>query len=186
MGQSAAQAADATDVRVIDSLPTQVSYLSSLVSNGGICNSSLFCVLGTVKRDEVVTVTVVVRVSGVLRQGDSFTNSAQVFSEQLNPPVPISATNVTTVSELVDLSIKKQDFPDPAGGGGTLRYQLLVHNDGPSDAVNVIVTDTLPAAVTFLQATLGFNCSEGRQSRRWQRDYQHRLCFEQQQRNQPA
>lgn len=44
--------------------------------------------------------TVVVRVSGVLRQGDSFANSAQVFSEQLNPPVPISATNVTTVSEL--------------------------------------------------------------------------------------
>jgi len=34
---------------------------------------------------------------------------------------------------------------------------VTVHNDGPSDAINVVVTDTLPAGVTFV-STAG--CAE--------------------------
>ncbi len=82
-------------------------------------------------------------------------NKATVFSEQLDPPVPVTAEDNLTISEKVDLSVEKQDFPDPAAIGGPLRYQVLVSNAGPSDAFNVVLTDTLPVSVTFGTATFG-------------------------------
>ena len=95
-----------------------------------------------------------------LREGTVFTNTASAFSEQLDPHDPIHASVATTITEKVDVSVVKQDFPDPAGIGGTIRYELLVSNSGPSDAFDVIITDTLDANTTFVQATLGYNCVE--------------------------
>lgn len=108
-----------------------------------------------------MTVTVVVRVSGVLRQGDSFANSAQVFSDKLNYLCRSLRPTSQPSANWLTFQSKNRIFRIRLAVAARWRYQLLVHNNGPSDAVNVIVTDTLPAAVTFLQATLGFNCSEG-------------------------
>jgi uncharacterized repeat protein (TIGR01451 family) len=46
--------------------------------------------------------------------------------------------------------------------GGTLTYTIPIINRGPSDAPGVILTDTLPAGVTFVAATSsqGAGCSE--------------------------
>ena len=52
-----------------------------------------------------------------------------------------------------DLSLTKTDSPDPVGVGEDLTYTLTLTNDGPSNAQNVVVTDTLPAGVTFVSAT---------------------------------
>ncbi|MFB3044425.1 MAG: DUF11 domain-containing protein, partial [Acidimicrobiia bacterium] len=41
--------------------------------------------------------------------------------------------------------------------GNNLTYTVTVSNAGPSDAVNVVVTDTLPAGVTFVSTT---GCAE--------------------------
>jgi uncharacterized repeat protein (TIGR01451 family) len=44
--------------------------------------------------------------------------------------------------------------------GGAVTYQLAVVNNGPSDAANVSVTDSLPVGVTFVSATgTGWVCS---------------------------
>ncbi len=41
-----------------------------------------------------------------------------------------------------------------------MTYQLTVTNNGPSDAANLSVTDTLPAGVTFVSATgTGWTCT---------------------------
>ncbi|OUC07147.1 hypothetical protein RY27_16660, partial [Litorilinea aerophila] len=149
----------ATDVRVIDTIPDRTSLVSVTASNGGVCDSGIICLLGTLAVNEVVTVTIVVDVDADLRAGYVFTNTASVLSEQLDPPVPIQASTATTVAEVVDLKVTKQDFPDPATIGGTIRYQLLVENAGPSDAFDVVITDTLDSNTTFVQATLGFNCT---------------------------
>ena len=54
-----------------------------------------------------------------------------------------------------DLTIKKYDLVDPLPAGTTLTYTIYITNNGPSAAVNVIITDTLPAGTTFLTATSG-------------------------------
>ena len=53
-----------------------------------------------------------------------------------------------------DLAITKSHHPDPATAGTELYYDLTVTNNGPDDAGNVTVTDTLPAEVTYVSNTL--------------------------------
>jgi uncharacterized repeat protein (TIGR01451 family) len=59
------------------------------------------------------------------------------------------------VSGEADLSIVMTDSPDPVKVGGELTYRLRVRNLGPSNATDVIVTDTLPANVNFVSASSG-------------------------------
>lgn len=60
-----------------------------------------------------------------------------------------------------NLSLSKQDSPDPVAPGGTLTYTLTVSNAGPATACQATVTDTLPAGTSFVSASgTGWNCSE--------------------------
>jgi uncharacterized repeat protein (TIGR01451 family) len=52
-----------------------------------------------------------------------------------------------------NLAVFKTDSPDPVTAGNPLTYTILVQNNGPSNATNVIVTDTLPAGVTFVSTS---------------------------------
>jgi len=51
-----------------------------------------------------------------------------------------------------DLSVTKTESADPIAPGAPLTYTIVVRNDGPATAPNVVLTDTLPAAVTFVSA----------------------------------
>lgn len=52
-----------------------------------------------------------------------------------------------------DLAITKTASPVQVNAGSTLSYQITVSNNGPDTATNVVVTDTLPAGVTYLANT---------------------------------
>ena len=58
-----------------------------------------------------------------------------------------------------DLSITKTASPSPAVAGQELFYTITVTNNGPDNATNVAVTDTLPAGVSFITDT--DTCTEG-------------------------
>jgi uncharacterized repeat protein (TIGR01451 family) len=62
---------------------------------------------------------------------------------------------VAPVVNDADLSIEKSDSPDPVIAGTQLTYTLEVENDGPDIALDVVVTDTLPAGVSFVSGTAG-------------------------------
>ncbi len=64
-------------------------------------------------------------------------------------------TLIVTVVPATDLALTKQATPDPVLAGTALVYTLTVLNHGPSDATSVVVTDTLPANVTFASASAG-------------------------------
>ncbi len=61
--------ATATDVRVLDTMPSQLSFVSATASNGGVCNAGVLCVLGSVAVNEVVTVTIVANIDAGVRLG---------------------------------------------------------------------------------------------------------------------
>jgi uncharacterized repeat protein (TIGR01451 family) len=57
-----------------------------------------------------------------------------------------------------DLALTKADSPDPVVAGTELTYELEVTNNGPDDSPGLVVTDTLPAGVTFVSSPDG--CAE--------------------------
>src|SRR6185295_10644452 len=52
-----------------------------------------------------------------------------------------------------DLSVTKTASPNPGQVGVPLSYRIIATNNGPAAATNVIVTDALPAGLTFVSAT---------------------------------
>jgi len=92
--------------------------------------------------------------------GTAIDSEATVSSDTPEPaaavlPNTASATvTAVTCNAVVDLSLVKT-APATAMAGGTLDYTLEVWNQGPTVAPDVVVTDTLPAAVAFLGASAG-------------------------------
>ena len=64
-------------------------------------------------------------------------------------PEDDSASVETVVSALADLEIAKTVDSDVVAAGAVLTYTVAYTNGGPSDAVSVRITDTLPGDVAF-------------------------------------
>lgn len=62
------------------------------------------------------------------------------------------SANVGNVPPTADLALILQRTPEPVAVNGLLTYTIGVANGGPNSASNVVVTDTLPAGVTFQSA----------------------------------
>jgi uncharacterized repeat protein (TIGR01451 family) len=60
-----------------------------------------------------------------------------------------------------DLALVKTASPDLLLLGGQITYTLTVTNNGPDDAPGVTLTDTLPAATTFVSADSGCSHAAG-------------------------
>lgn len=73
-----------------------------------------------------------------------------------------TGTATTLVTTGIDLSVTKSANLNPVATSGTLIYTLIVENNGPQDATNIRLRDTLPSGTTFrdiVQQTNGFTCS---------------------------
>ncbi|HID45342.1 MAG TPA: DUF11 domain-containing protein, partial [Chromatiaceae bacterium] len=64
-----------------------------------------------------------------------------------------TATEPTTVGAAADLRITKTSDVAYIQGGGRVIYTLQIVNDGPSDAQAVVVSDTLPAGMSFVASS---------------------------------
>lgn len=106
-----------------------------------------------------ITITARVRVAPEHACGVEVENTAQVTLEVPGlPPVTVSSDDPTTddpgdptvarVDCAADLAITKEALSTPALPGQQLAYRLVVRNNGPSLARNVVVTDSVPAELT--------------------------------------
>ncbi|MEJ5308582.1 MAG: hypothetical protein WHX52_02315, partial [Anaerolineae bacterium] len=107
--------------------------------------------LGTLTPGESRTILITVTVNADVTAG--FTNTVLITTTTPgdNPGNNEDDHPVDIVAR-ADLAITKSDSPDPVVPGETLIYTLVYTNYGPSDAVNVVVADMLPAEVTFVAA----------------------------------
>jgi uncharacterized repeat protein (TIGR01451 family) len=65
----------------------------------------------------------------------------------------VAHSNVTVPNSSADLIISKTATPDPVVAGSNLNYSIRVQNCGPATAVNVSVSDPVPAGTTFVSAS---------------------------------
>lgn len=90
--------------------------------------------------------------------GGSITNSATVSNAADPTSGNNSASANTTVAAQADLSITKSG-PGGVTSGQNITYTILVTNNGPSTANNVVVSDPTPSNLTFVQNSGGCNTS---------------------------
>jgi len=78
-----------------------------------------------------------------------------------NTPQTVAVT-LTVSPTLSDLTISMTDSPDPVLSGEVISYDIAVSEIGSGSAENVMVTDSLPAGVTFVSCTnsFGVSCTE--------------------------
>ena len=84
--------------------------------------------------------------SGILTATAGVSSSANDFLPGNNTAV--EETSITAA----DLQIMLEDSVDPVGLGQILTYTMIVSNAGPQDAEDVVVSNDLPSAVSFLNA----------------------------------
>jgi uncharacterized repeat protein (TIGR01451 family) len=142
----------AEDIHVVDTLPDGIRVYSTRISSGG-CNQvggAVECFVASLDAGQSVDITIsatVRAVSGVL------TNQVAVEAATPDPDSSNNSASVSTRVAEADLSISKTDSADPASPGSALSYTLTVTNLGPDAAPEVLVTDTLPAGVSFVSVS---------------------------------
>jgi uncharacterized repeat protein (TIGR01451 family) len=144
----------ATNVVVTDTIPPGVTLVSSSIACSN-ASGTLTCALGNLAKgaSSSFTVTVFLPSSGV--GSTTITNNASVTSGTLDLNLTNNTFSLTTpVIFVADLAITKTAAPNPVAAGTPLTYTISVKNLGPSDAAGVVVTDMLPAGVTFASSSI--------------------------------
>lgn len=130
---------------------------------GPVTSITVSCALGTITAGGRTTVHIVVTAADVAEINDVATASSTT-------PDPNTANNRATgkvvFSGSADLKVTKTG-PATAVAGTPIQYVVTVTNNGPSPAIAAVVTDRLPAGVTFTSvATTSGSCTYGQPSAR--------------------
>jgi len=162
--------AAATNVHVGDVLtellsavnPPHAAGLVSATPSQGACtpagpaddNVTLDCDVGTIANGANATVTLVIHPGNATAADLVRENTATAHSMDVGDPNPnnnTSGTVQTTVHPRVDVVVHKSVTPAPlARVGEPLVYVVTARNEGPSTALNVKTSDTLPLNTAFI------------------------------------
>ncbi len=138
----------ATNVRVTDVLQSGLVWNSSPNCTYDGASRTVTCDIGELAVDEVRAVTFTVNAPD---NGGTVSNTATVTSDEVEDDgTPDSASALTQVISHTDLELIKTG-PPIASRDAQFSYSLAVNNlpAGPSDAFDVVITDTLPDNVDF-------------------------------------
>jgi uncharacterized repeat protein (TIGR01451 family) len=147
---------DASTVSLNESIPSEVNFISAVPVPQGSCSGSgpVNCSLGSLVAGKSITVTVSTTTKLVANQPKTILNTAIVNTATTDPnTVNNTQTIYTQVVPAADLKLNIESLVTQVMTGSPLTYTLWITNTGPSIAYNVIVTDTLPAELTYKSST---------------------------------
>jgi uncharacterized repeat protein (TIGR01451 family) len=136
---------------ITDRVPANTEFVDA---SGGITPAGdvLIWNLGTLTAPSTGEVTFTVRVNTPLLRGTAIVNTAY-FRDQDGRSA--SATDTTLVASDHSLALSKLDMVDPVQAGELLTYTLTLDVMGNEPAMNVIISDGIPAGTTFHSASGG-------------------------------
>ena len=151
---------------ITDSLPAEVGYIDAFMSGGGSCvhGSVVTCTLSELASGDSETVMIIVNAPA---SPVDIINQAQVTSATPDlKPENNSVTIVTAVSETTattDLAISATTAPAIIKVNDVITYTMPIVNHGPSTANLIVITDSLPAEVGYIDAFMsgGGSCVHG-------------------------
>lgn len=145
---------DSNAIIVTDTLPTNVSYISSSGA-GWTCGDSgqvVTCTRATIANGaNAPTITINAQVTGAVT--GAITNTVNVTATTGDPSLSNNtATENTLVNQGTELTLDKS-VAEPVVGLATTSFTLSPRNLGPYNADTVSITDTLPAGFTYISAS---------------------------------
>ncbi|MBK6796894.1 MAG: DUF11 domain-containing protein [Acidobacteria bacterium] len=170
--------ADAFGVRVTDTIPANTNVSAVTIPGDwncvglvvGAAGGTTFTCSPTASpwpNGQAAAIVYTVEVAANVPQGTLLTNQANIgtFGPGATPD-PSTGNNTqgptqTLVNTIADVSIRKDDSVSAVAGGAPVSYKITVTNNGPSDAQNIEVSDSLPAGLLFegITAPAGWNCT---------------------------
>ena len=163
--------ASAATVSVSIPLPAGTNFQSLVVPVGWACGvpavgsgGTITCTIASLAANASATFSPVVQVNPATASGTTLAITATITTATTDS-IPgnnsASTSNLVTSRTNVDMAIVKTDSPDPVGIGQLETYRLTVTNSGPAIATNVVVSDPLPATVTFVSANASIGSCSG-------------------------
>ncbi|WP_180326556.1 isopeptide-forming domain-containing fimbrial protein [Raoultibacter phocaeensis] len=155
---------DATGIDIVDALPAGLEYVSSSPAATTVEGNTVTWTVDIASGQTIVR-TIVARVTGDV--GASIENGVSVTNPDGGDPIAppdnptVDVTDPEDAKETVDLSISKASSVDAAKTGDQITYTVTVFNKGGKEAVDVTVTDALPAGLSFVSATEGATAANG-------------------------
>lgn len=148
---------DSPDTVVLDQLPDDVAYVSATTSRGTCrydeATRLVTCELGTVAAGEQLLDVIAITVRATGDAGTVVRNTASVVGGLPDPDAANDESTVLATPVDVDLAITKEASTQTPGLGVVYFYAITVTNNGPSDAPNTVVRDTLNTRLGFVSAT---------------------------------
>jgi uncharacterized repeat protein (TIGR01451 family) len=140
----------ATNVQVTDLLPPGLTFVSATPSQGSYDSSMGLWTVGTIAAGTSQTLGLQAQVVSP----NAETNTATISrSDQFDPNTANNSASATETPQQADLALTKTvDNPAPFVGDA-VTYTITLSNNGPDAATNVLLSDVLPAGLTFQSST---------------------------------
>ena len=144
-----------SDATVIDILPGSATFVSATPDQGSCEHVAgiVTCAIGAMSFGQTVTITIIVTPTVVGDAVNNVTVTSSLEDPNTDNNSDTETTDVEDEPESADISVTKTGSPNPATVNQQLTYTVTVSNSGPDTAVNVVLTDTLPAGAIFISAT---------------------------------
>ena len=142
---------DATGVAVTDALPSGLIFQSATQSVGSYNSGTGLWTIGNLADGVSETLTIV----AVVSQPGMITNTATVTaSDQFDPNTSNnSAAASLNATPSADIQVNKTVDNATPNVGSDVTFTITATNAGPDAATGVVITDALPAGLSFVSAT---------------------------------
>ena len=159
---------DATGVEVTDLLPSGLLYISNNLSAGTYDPSTGIWNVGGLANGATATLELIASV----QTQNAGTNTARVTAVDQTDPDSTPGNDIESEDDqssisfspaTVDVSLTKTASPMRPAVGSDVTFTVTASNAGPDAATGVVVTDVLPAGLTFVSAspTAAYNSATG-------------------------